>query len=132
MQETLCAFLIATTTIAIQSSTPSNWTGVWQGELDGLPSVVLTLATDSGQLQGTLVLNGINNNSGSSHISVREAHVLLHPALNGNSLSFAVKRQRGAGTTMEFTVEQTSGNSAKIHCLNCGDDAPIVEITKQD
>jgi len=132
MQETLCALIIATTAVAVQSSNPSNWVGVWQGELDGLPSVVLTLATDSGQLQGTLVLNGINNNDGKPHIAVREAHVLLHPVLNGSSLSFEVKRQRGSGTSMDFTVEQTSGNSARIHCLNCGDNTPTVEITKQD
>jgi hypothetical protein len=43
-----------------------------------------------------------------------------------------VKRQRGSGTTVDFTVEQTSNNSAKIHCLNCGDDAPVVEITRKD
>lgn len=131
MQETLCALLIAAATFAIQP-TPSDWVGVWQGELDGIPSVVLTLAADDGALQGTLVLNGINNDGGTPHIAVRETHVILHAALNGNSLSFAVKGLRGSSTTMNFTVEQTSGESAKLHCLNCGADAPIVEMTKQD
>jgi hypothetical protein len=118
MQETLCALLVAATTVAIQSSSPSDWIGVWQGELDGQPSIVLTLAMDEGTLQGTLVLNGINNNGGSPHIAVHEAHVLLHPSLHGSSLSFAVKRQRGSGTTMDFSAKQTSNHSAKIHCLN--------------
>ena len=57
MHETVCALLITATTMALQSSSPSSWVDVWQGELEGLPSVVLTLATDGGQLQGTLVLN---------------------------------------------------------------------------
>lgn len=131
MQQTLCAFLIAATTMAVQSSNPSNWVGVWQGELEGLPSVILTLATDDGSLQGTLVLNGINGEGGTPHIAVRETHVLLHPKLNGMTLSFEVKGYRGgSGTTMDFTVEQTSSRSAIIHCLNCGEDAPAVEITK--
>ena len=132
MQHTLCALLMAATTMTLQSSGPSEWVGVWQGELDGLPSVVLTLATDNGKLEGTLVLNGINSSDGTPRIAVHEAHVILHPALNGSSLSFAVKRQRGSGSTMEFTAEQNSGNSAKLRCLNCGEDSPVVEITRQD
>jgi hypothetical protein len=132
MQETLCALLIAATTVAAQSSSSSNWVGVWQGELDGIPSVILTLATDRGTLQGTLVLNGINNEGGKPHIAVRETHILLHTTQSGKSLSFEVERLRGGSNTMNFTVEETSSVSAKIHCLNCGDDAPVVEITKQD
>ena len=60
MQETFCALFIAATTLAAQSTSPSDWAGVWQGELDGQPSVVLTLARDNGTLEGTLVLNVIN------------------------------------------------------------------------
>lgn len=34
---------------------------------------------------------------------------------------------------MDFTVTLTAkGTTAKIHCMNCGDDAPVVEITKED
>jgi hypothetical protein len=132
MQENLCALLIAATTLAVQSSSPSNWVGVWQGELEGLPSVILTLATDDGSLQGTLVLNGISGEGGTPHISVRETHVLLHPKLSGMALSFEVKGLRGSSRIMDFTVEQTSSSRAAIHCLNCGDNAPVVEITKAD
>lgn len=125
MHQTLCALLIsATLPTSTQSSNPSDWVGVWQGELDGQPSIVLTLATDDGTLQGTLVLNGISRDGGSPHIAVRETHVLLHPALTGMTLSFDVKRLRGSAATMNFTVKRTSRQTARIHCLNCGDDAP--------
>jgi hypothetical protein len=121
MQQTVCAFLIAATTMAVQSSNLSNWVGVWQGELEGLPSIILTLATDDGSLQGTLVLNGINGEGGAPHIAARETHVLLHPKLSGMTLSFEVKGLRGgSSTTLDFTVEQTSSRTATIHCLNCG------------
>jgi hypothetical protein len=33
------------------------WVGVWHSELDGQPGVLLTLADDSGELGGTVVLN---------------------------------------------------------------------------
>ena len=132
MQETLCALLIAATTIATQSSSPSDWVGVWQAELDGQPSTILTLAADNETLQGTLVLNGISRDGGTPHIAVRETHALLHPALTGTRLSFAVKGVRGSSTTMNFTVELIAHEHATLHCLNCGDDAPTVEMTKQD
>lgn len=132
MANALCVWFPSAITVKAQSIASSSWVGVWQGELDGLPSVILTLAADDGTLQGTLVLNGINSDVGGPHIAVRETHLLLHPALNGMTLSFAVKGLRAARTTMNFTVEQTSNTSAKIHCLNCGEDAPTVEITKLD
>jgi hypothetical protein len=124
----------ATTNAQTSQADPvaAKFVGVWQGELDGLPSVILTLATDDGTLQGTLVLNGINGEGGTPHIAVRETHALLHPTMSGKTLSFTVKGVRPSRTTMDFTVEQTSDTTAKIHCLNCGADAPIVDITKLD
>lgn len=133
MRETLCALFLSTAVLAAaQSGSSSDWVGVWQAQLDGQTSTVLALATDDGSLQGTLVLNGISRDGGAPHIAVRETHFLLHPTLNGNRLSFAVKGIRRSNTTMDFTVEQTSRNTAKIRCLNCGEDAPLVEITRQD
>lgn len=138
IQRITSALLIALIeSVCLQSQSPigdtaasqdiSRFVGIWQGELDGLPSAILTLAADDGTLQGTLVMNGISREGGSPHIAVRETHLLLHPSLSGTTLSFAVKGRRG---TMDFTVERTSNTSANIHCLNCGSDSPTVEITK--
>lgn len=128
----ICVHGQITTAETSANQDTAGFVGVWQGELDGLPSVILTLATDDGSLQGTLVLNGINDNGGSPHIAVRETHSLLHPRLSGTTLSFAVNGLRRSRGTMNFTVERTSGTNAKIRCLNCGDDAPTVEITRLD
>lgn len=124
----LCAFLGGATSTLPQ---PANWLGVWQGQLDGLPSVVLTLAKDSGTLEGTLVLNIITRDNGSPHIVAREVHVMLRPRTQGDTLAFQVKRIDPSAPPMDFTVLQTSQTTATIHCLNCGD-APTVEITKLD
>jgi hypothetical protein len=49
------------------------------------------------------------------------------------TLSFEVKGQRsGSSTTMAFAVEETSSSRATIHCLSCGEDAPVVQLEKQD
>ena len=128
---TIAVLLIASSAGA-QTSNDSDWVGVWQAELDGQPSTILTLAEDTGSVQGTLVLNGINSSGGSPHIAVHETHVLMHPKVNGTTLSFAVKGRRESAPTMEFSVQRTTQTRAKIHCLNCGASAPVVEITKQN
>jgi hypothetical protein len=131
MQQTLCALLIATT-LAAQSSNPSDWVGVWQGELDGIPSVVLTVAQDNGSLEGTLVLNIITRDGARSHIIAHEPHTLMQPHTDGARLSFRLKRIDGSATPMDFNVELISHDHASIHCLDCGENAPTVEMTKQD
>ena len=128
----VCVGMIALCSAASQSDTEAGWVGVWQGELDGQPSVSLTLAEDTGTLEGTLVLNGISRDGGQPHIAVREAHVLVRPRVDGHTLSFQLKRLTPSSPMMNFTVIVATRSKATIHCLNCGDDAPVVEITKED
>ncbi len=47
-------------------------------------------------------------------------------------LSFQLKRLDASSPLMDFTVTLTAPGSARIHCLNCGDDAPVVEMTRED
>lgn len=114
-----------------QGNRDSDWVGVWQAELDGQPSATLTLAEDTGTLQGKLVLDIISRDSGEPQIIAREPHVLMHPHVEGNMLSFQAKRIDGSAP-MQFTVERTAQGAAKIHCLNCGSETPVVELTKQN
>ena len=100
----------------------AGWVGVWQGELDGQPSAVLTLAEDNGPLEGTLVLNGISRDGAEPHIAVRETHVLMHPQMDGRTLSFQLKRKNGSIPLMNFTVVLSPEGKATLHCLNCGSD----------
>lgn len=133
MRETLCALFLSTALLAAtQSSNQSDWVGIWQGELDGQPSVTLTLAQDNGALEGTLVLNIISRDGGQAHIIAHEPHTLIQPHVDGMMLSFQLKRIDGTSDSMLFHVEMTSHENATFHCLNCGDDSPVVEITKQD
>ena len=128
----VCVGLLATGLAASQPDQNAAWVGIWQAELDGQPSAVLTLAEDDGVLAGTLVLNGISRDGGQPHIAVREAHVLMHPRLEGRTFSFQLKRMKDSSPLMNFTVDLTAQGKARLHCLNCGDDAPVVEMTKED
>ncbi len=128
----VCVVMIALCCAAAQSDTHAGWVGVWQGELDSQPSVILTLAEDTGTLEGTLVLNIIKREDGQARVVAHEPHVLVHPRLEGLTLSFQLKRLDASSPMMDFTVRLKTGGSATIHCLNCGEDAPVVEITKRD
>ena len=81
------AFIAALPLAAQPSQAPFR--GVWQGTLDGLPGVTLTLANDTGELGGTVVFYGIN---GAEHkVVIIQPHMLLNPQLEGNTLNFRIK-----------------------------------------
>ena len=128
----VCVGVIVLCSAAAQSDSDSGWVGVWQGELSGQPSVILTLAEDTGALEGTLVLNIISREDGRARVVAREPHVLVRPSLDGRTLSFQLKRLDPSSPTMDFTVTLAAKGTAKIHCMNCGEDAPVVEITRED
>jgi hypothetical protein len=115
---------------AATAETPANarWDGVWQGQFDGQPSVTLTLAEDTGELGGTLVLNVVEKEDGQARVTAIEPHVLVHPRLDGNLLSFGVRKPDG--DLFNFTVTLTREGKARIHCTDCGADAPVVDMTK--
>lgn len=128
----VCVVMLAARLAGAQSDRDAAWAGVWQAELDGQASAVLTLAEDNGALEGTLVLNGISREGGQPHIAIRQTHVLMHPRLEGRTFSFQVKRQDASRPLMNFTVELTARGKAMLHCLSCGEDAPVIEMAKVD
>jgi hypothetical protein len=127
----VCVGMMMLCRAAAQSNSDAGWVGVWQGELDGQPSVVLTLAEDTGTLEGTLVLNIISRDGGEPHIVAHQPHVVVRPRIDGDRLSFQLKRLNASMPMMDFTVTLTGERSARIHCLNCGDSAPAVAMTKE-
>jgi hypothetical protein len=116
---------------AAESTGNAQWIGVWQGTLDGQPSVTLTLARDTGQLDGTLVLNVVKKEKGGKpYVAATEPHVLVNPRFDGGTLSFAVRKPDAAGDLLNFTVALTPEGKARIHCTNCGKDAPVVDMDR--
>jgi len=125
-----CTLLIIAGSASAQAQDPAAWTGVWQGLLDGQPSVTLTLAEDSGELAGTVVLNIISREGGQPHVIGLEPHVLVRPHVENNKLSFELRRIDKSSEPMNFTVVRSSDDKARIHCLNCGVEAPIVDLVR--
>ena len=118
---------------ASQPSTNTTWVGIWNAHVDGKPTATLTLAADTGQLGGTVVLDMVSNEGGTPHVIASEPHVLINPRLDNNSLAFEVKMKRpdGALVVASFIVTQTPDDKAHIHCVTCGPDAPTVELSRE-
>jgi hypothetical protein len=109
----------------------TRWIGVWQGQLDGQPGVILTLADDGGELAGTIVLNGVSREGGSPHVVVSEPHVLVHPHLDADTFSFQLIRTRDS-RELHMTVTLASDEKALLHCADCGPDIPVIELVKAE
>src|SRR5579872_4691053 len=122
----------ATAFASDQVASNDAWIGIWHANVGALPTGTLTLAADTGDLGGTVVLDIIGEKDGAPHVIASEPHVLLHPQVSGSSLNFQVKMKKPDGeiATPSFTVILTAPNKATIHCVNCGPDAPVVELTK--
>jgi hypothetical protein len=126
-----CAVILSVCTAAAQAPANAGWTGVWQGQLDGQPAVTLTLADDGGALGGTVVFNLVERQPGGEpHVVSIQPHLLLNPHVSGTTLSFQIMRRDRSEEPMRFTVVTGDDGKTRIHCLNCGPDAPNAEIVK--
>jgi len=102
--------------------------GIWRGTLDGVPSVTLTLADDTGELGGTVVFYGLKGET--MTIASIEPHTLVNPKLDGNALFFEIKMFRDKNVPRHnVKVEFTGPGTAKLQCLDCKG-APVADLTK--
>jgi hypothetical protein len=130
----LALVAIATGTAAVaQTPAVQNWEGIWHANVGGQPASTLTLATDTGRLGGTFVLDMIGDKDGQPHVIASEPHVLLNPLVAGDTLTFDVKMRRpdGVNAQISFEVKRTGTDKATIRCVNCGAGAPVVEVVKE-
>ncbi len=126
---TITYFIVLVTVPLVAQSTKPSPLGVWRGTLDGLPGVTLTLANDTGEIGGTVVFYAIN---GESHqILFIEPHTLLHPKVEGDTLSFQIKFGGDRTGLARVTVVFNADNKAQLHCLDCGPDSPTTELIRQ-
>jgi hypothetical protein len=124
-----CTLALATVAGAASTSN-ANWTGVWQGKLDGQPSVELTLADDAGSVDGTIVFHAIKRDDTGPHVFSTEPHTLIHPHMDGNRLTFQVKRGNGSNEILDMAVELTAGGKVEFRCSNCGATGTQAELEK--
>jgi len=108
---------------ASPSNTTSNdkWVGVWQGQLEGVPGVTLTLGNDVGDVNGTIVFTALREGSVVGHA----VHVIMHAHADGNVLSFQVKRPGSDIEIVDISLVLADGARGQLLCPKCGSASPI-------
>jgi hypothetical protein len=113
------AFVCASSCVALgQAPAQPSWIGVWNGTLDGIPGVTLTLADDHGQLGGTVVFNVVLKQP-EPHIGGSDAVMVSHPQLEGDTLQFQVVRSHDH-KQLQIVVKKLDDQHLELQCPNCG------------
>lgn len=122
-----CAVFLVGASLQAQTS-KSAAVGVWRSFDNGLPTVTLTIAEDSGEIGGAVVFYAIDRES--RRVLSVEPHRLLQAKVEGQMLSFRMRL--GGDRTGLARVDVVFGteNKATLHCLDCGD-SPTVELVRQ-
>ena len=103
------------------------WTGVWQGQLDGVPSVTITLVNDDGRPLGTAVFKMVKR-EGSPHVIASQASMLDGTSVAGSLVHFKVNTSRRG--ELQFDLKETADNTADLKCTSCAD-APHVQVVRE-
>ena len=106
------------------------WTGVWQGNLGGVPAVTLTLANDAGEANGTIVFHAIKNDHGHAYSFSTEPHTLIHPRIEGDTLSFQVIRGNGSAEVLNMSAELNNDGNIQFTCSNCGPEGTHADLER--
>lgn len=125
---TLALSVLALPALA-QPDISNPWVGFWQDQGGDEPSILLTLGDDDGQLAGGIVFNIVARNGGQTFLAGHDAHAILNPHTDGDTLRFQVIR-RPDSRKLDMTLHMTADGKATLHCQNCGD-GPTVEITRE-
>jgi opacity protein-like surface antigen len=107
-----------------------KWTGVWQGTLDGVPAVTLTLADDAGEANGTIVFHAIKKENGHVYSFSTEPHTLINPRVDGDMISFQVKRGNGSNEILNMTAELGKDGNVGFSCSNCGPEGSKADLQR--
>ncbi len=111
--------------------------GVWRGEMDNLPAVVLSITDEAGPLQGAILFYLIRRDEGKpSTSSPGIPEPLFDPRFDGKSLTFRVSHRRAHADTasdppVKFRLDLTGPDEAKL--IRIPQDGPAyVRMTREN
>jgi D-alanyl-D-alanine carboxypeptidase len=87
-------------------------TGTWEGKMDGLPVLSITVKDEGGTLSGTVTFYKIRDEGAGPKVEGKETTPLVSPKLDGKVLSFQAKGR--SGDLVGFKMELTAKNEARI------------------
>jgi hypothetical protein len=78
--------------------------GVWQGRMDELPAVDLTIREDGSGLAGTVVFYRVTDEGNGPKVTGKAELALIDPRFDGSTLLFSFKRKDGAVLKAEMKL----------------------------
>ena len=121
--------LIAASTSAASDSAIA---GTWQGKMDGLPMITLTVQDNDGKLSGTVTFYRIVDDGSGPRVDGKNNSEMVNPKLEGKSFSFQIKNSNGGMDT--FKMELTGKNEARMSGITTtsnGSDSPEIKLVRQ-
>jgi len=106
--------------------------GTWQGKVDGVPAVTLTVKEDGAAWSGTVVFYKILDDGSGPRVTGKDTSVLVNPKLEGKVLSFQVKGQND--TLIGFQMELTGSGEGELKgkaTQTGGGAPPPVKMTRE-
>ncbi len=107
----------------------TKWVGVWRGELDGQPGVILNLSERDGTLSGTAVFNVVIKKEGKAHVAGSAVDAVRDPRVDGATLTFHVTR-KSDDRDLVMVVHRAGEDKARLQCQTCGADSPVADLVK--
>ncbi len=143
MMKSLASIVIATVSLAASSAHAQTaavsidkpfvhpkWSGVWQGDLGGIPAVTLTLADDAGAANGTIVFHLILKTNDHPYSASTEPHTLIEPHIDGDTMRFQVKRGNGSNEILNMSAELQEDGNMQFTCSNCSREGTKAELIR--
>jgi hypothetical protein len=95
----------------------SSFTGIWEGKMNDLPGIDLTIDEAGGKVSGAIVFYFQERSS--SHVAGESPVPLLVPHVEGKTLTFEVQRHKcygcaELGANVKFRMELTAQNEARL------------------
>ena len=123
------ALALAAALATAQSSTPARptpaWAGTWEGKVNGLPGITLTIDDAGGKIAGSVVfyLQKRADVNAPWRVTGQDSKPLVAPRVEGNTLTFEVQHQVCDGCTergpnARFRVALAGPNEARIWKLD--------------
>jgi len=108
--------------------------GTWQGKMEDVPVVTLTVKDDHGKLSGTVISYKIISNGNGPQVAGKSSTDMIDPRLDGKIFSYQIKASNGdlLSYQMELTGKDEGEFKGKFTTTGGGEPPEIKMIREKE
>ena len=136
MSIVLCVAVLAVAQNSKTGSVNFSFAGTWEGRMNGLPGIDLTVTDDGGKIGGTITFYlQKRTENGPWHVTDKFATALPAPRMEGKTMTFEILHFRSHGSSelgpnVKFRLELTGENELLMHKLD-DPSTPTMKLTRR-